>query len=135
MRQKRDMSGNPCRRTGVLVVDDDRAIRHMVQWGLEHDGFDVWVAASGREAIDLYRTHQKSIAVVLLDVRMPELDGPHTLDALRELNGEVPACFMSGDTCGYEPNELAGRGASRFIAKPFLLDNLAETLRSLAGDA
>ncbi len=126
------MSRPPCPKIGVLVVDDDHAIRHMLQWTLKHDGFDVLVAGSGREAIDVYRENRKDIAVVLLDVRMPELDGPQTLDALRELNLEVPACFMSGGMSGYQADELLKRGAARFIPKPFLLHDLAEILRSRA---
>jgi CheY-like chemotaxis protein len=118
-------------RPGVLVVDDDHLVRCMVQLGLERSGFDIWSASNGREAIQLYRAHRESIGVVLLDVRMPGLDGPETLDALRELNPDVRACFMSGDMGGYEPEELRRRGAADVIAKPFLLDELANRLRLL----
>jgi two-component system, OmpR family, response regulator len=113
---------------GVLVVDDEHLVRVMVQLGLERNGFDVWLAPDGREAIRLYRKHRDRIAVVLLDVRMPGLDGPQTLDALRELNPKVPACFMSGNTGAYEPEELRQRGAAYVIAKPFRLDQLANVL-------
>jgi CheY-like chemotaxis protein len=119
-------------RPGVLVVDDDHFVRSMLQLGLERDGFDVWLASSGREAIDVYRGHRERIAVALLDVRMPGLDGPGTLDALRELNPDVVACFMSGDTGDYGPDELRRRGATRVIAKPFLLNELANVLWLLA---
>jgi two-component system, OmpR family, response regulator len=125
----------PCEKLGVLVVDDEHMVRIMVQLGLERSGFDVWLARSGREAIDLYRRHTEEIAVVLLDVRMPGLDGPHTLEVLRELNPEVPACFMSGDTGTYEPEELLQRGAAYVIAKPFHLDDLANILRLMAHGA
>jgi len=117
---------------GVLVVDDDRLVRLMVQLGLERNGFDVWLAPNGRAAIDQYREQQERIAVVLLDVCMPGLDGPATLDALRALNADVQACFMSGDLGKYEPEELLQRGAAQVIAKPFQLDHLADILRLLA---
>jgi CheY-like chemotaxis protein len=113
----------------VLVVDDEHLVRIMVQLGLERNGFDVWLASGGREAIGLYRKHRDSIAVVLLDVRMPGLDGPQTLDALRELNPGVRACFMSGDTGAYELDGLRERGAVCVIAKPFHLEDLANVLR------
>jgi CheY-like chemotaxis protein len=113
------------------VVDDEHLVRIMVQLGLERNGFDVWLASDGREAINLYRKYRGRIAVVLLDVRMPGLDGPQTLDALRELNPEVPACFMSGNTGAYDPEELRRRGAASFIAKPFRLEQLAHVLRLL----
>ena len=122
LRQPRD-------KPGVLVVDDEYLVRIMVQLGLERNGFDVWLASGGREAIGLYRKHRDSIAVVLLDVRMPGLDGPQTLDALRELNPGVRACFMSGDTGAYELEGLQQRGAACVIAKPFHLEDLANVLR------
>lgn len=122
-----------CRnKPGVLVVDDEYLVRIMVQLGLERNGFEVWPASNGREAVALYRAYRNEIAIVLLDVRMPGLDGPQTLDALRELNPKVLACFMSGDTGAYEPEELVQRGAAQVIAKPFHLDELASILRLLA---
>jgi len=117
---------------GVLVVDDEHLVRIMVQLGLERNGFEVWLAPNGREAVDLYRAHREDIAVVLLDVRMPGLDGPQTLDALRELDSEVLACFMGGTKEDYNPKELRQRGAAYVIAKPFHLDELANILRLLA---
>ncbi len=122
----------PGEKPGVLVVDDEHMVRIMVQLGLERSGFDVLLARSGREAIDLYRGHAEEIAVVLLDVCMPGLDGVHTLEVLRELNPEVVACFMSTDSSVYEPEELVDRGAEYVIIKPFRLDDLASILRPLA---
>ena len=121
----------PHAKPGVLVVDDDYLVRVMVQRGLERNGFDVWLASGGREAIELYRKHRDSIAVVLLDVRMPSPDGPQTLDALRELNPGIRACFMSGDTGAHDPEGLRQRGAACVIAKPFLVEDLANVLRQV----
>jgi DNA-binding NtrC family response regulator len=89
------------------------------------------LAPDGREAIDLYRAHKEDIAVVLLDVRMPGLDGPQTLDALRDLNSEVLACFMGGDGGTHAPDELVERHAAHVIAKPFMIDDLVDILRRL----
>lgn len=126
-------SGEPDRnRPGVLVVDDDQLVRLMVRTGLERNGFDVWIAADADEAVEVYRMHTGRIAVVLLDVQMPGRDGPETLDALRELDPGVPVCFMSGDTGDYTADELTRRGATCFVPKPFLLNDLAETLRQVA---
>jgi len=122
----------PCEKPGVLVVDDEHMVRIMVQLGLERNGFEVWLARSGREAIDLYRRHAEEIAVVLLDVQMPGLDGLKTLEVLHELNPEVRACFMSGDTVACKPEELLERGAAYVIAKPFHLHDLANILRLMA---
>jgi CheY-like chemotaxis protein len=121
----------PREKPSVLVVDDDHLVRAMVQLGLERNGFDVWLAPSGREAIDLYREHRKHITVILLEVCLPGLDGPQTLAALRELNPEILVCFMSGNRGDYDCRELLRRGAAQVIAKPFHLDQLATVLRRL----
>ena len=122
----------PGDKPGVLVVDDEHPVRAVVQLGLERNGFEVWLATNGREAVHLYRKHREHIAVVLLDVRMPGLDGPATLDVLRSLNPGVLVCFMSGDTGDYEQEQLRQRGAVHVIVKPFHLDQLAKVLRRLA---
>src|SRR5579883_1265425 len=77
---------SPPGRVGVLVVEDDDLVRRVVEMGLRQSEFDVWSALDGREAIELYRREREHVDVVLLDVRMPGLDGPEILDALRELN-------------------------------------------------
>jgi CheY-like chemotaxis protein len=123
----------PRERPGVLVVDDDHLVRALLQLGLERDGFDVWSALNGREAIRLYREHRDRIAVVLLDAHLPGLDGPQTLGALRKLGPEVRACFMTGGPGAYDPEGLRQSGAAQVIAKPFDLDELAHVLRPLVG--
>ena len=92
------------------MVDDEHMVRIMVQLGLERNGFDVLLARSGPEAIELYRGHAEEIAVVLLDVCMPGLDGLETLEVLRKLNPDVVACFMSGESGGCHPESLHRAG-------------------------
>src|SRR5262249_59047688 len=79
----------PPDRPGILVVDDDETVRDVVNAWMRQDGFAVWLVASGREALDLYRRHREDIDVVLLDVQMPGLDGPQTLAAHRDLNPQL----------------------------------------------
>jgi CheY-like chemotaxis protein len=119
----------------VLVVDDEHLVRVVVQLGLEKSGFHVRLASSGQEAIHLYQEHKDGIDLVLLDVRMPDLDGPQTLDVLRQLNPNVLVCFMSGNTGAYQWEDLLGRGAAEVIAKPFHLDRLTSVLRRLLDGA
>ena len=122
-------------RPGVLVVDDEALLRAVLQLSLEGDGFDVCLASNGRDAIQLYGKHRDNIAVVLLDVRMPGLDGLQTLDALLKLNSKVQVCLMTGGTGAGELEKLRQRGAAHAIAKPFRLDQLANVLRQLVNGA
>jgi CheY-like chemotaxis protein len=113
---------------GVLIVDDCELMRLMLRLALEQTGFRVWVANTGAEAINLYREHRAAIAAVLLDVQMPGLDGPRTLDALRDLGPDIQVCFVSGDTGQYTPEELIRRGARAVFSKPFRITDLADAV-------
>jgi DNA-binding response OmpR family regulator len=117
---------------GLLIVDDEWHVRGMLEAGLRQEGFAVWTAATGQEALELYRIHGEVIDVVLLDVRMPDLDGPQTLAALRDHSPQVRCCFMSGDLGGYTMEGLRSAGAVDVLQKPFPLREVARRLRDLA---
>jgi CheY-like chemotaxis protein len=84
------------RRPGVLVVDEEACVRGVLGTLLRGQGFVVLLAASGLEAVTLYRQHGREIDAVVLDVRMPGLDGPQTLAALRQLDPHVRSVFLTG---------------------------------------
>lgn len=104
----------------ILVVEDEPAVLKMLDLALRHYGFSVKLAACGREAVELYRDHYRDIALVLLDVQMPDMDGPATLVALKEINPGLPCCFMSGHTGKYSTRELLDLGAAHVLMKPFV---------------
>jgi len=123
------------REYGILVVDDEDYVRDVLDVGLRQRGFAVWLAASGREAIDAYGCHRQDIDVVLMDVRMPRVDGPRTLAALQELNPKIRCCFMTGDLGSYTEEGLRGLGAATVLTKPFRLAEVAQLLREVASNA
>src|SRR5262245_34859637 len=89
-------SPGPAVPPGALVIDDDPMLLTLLRAVLAGEGFTVWTAETGSEGVELYRAHREQIAVVLLDVRMPGLDGPQTLTELRKIEPGVTCCFMSG---------------------------------------
>ena len=103
----------------LLVVEDEAAVLKLMEVALRHYGFAVKLAASGQEAIDLYQRHHQTIALTLLDVQMPDLDGPDTLAALQKINPGVRFCFISGHTGKYSAEELRAMGAAHIFQKPF----------------
>jgi CheY-like chemotaxis protein len=117
---------------GVLVVDDEAFIRTLLAAGLRQEGLAVWLAASGQEALDLYRRHRDAIDVALLDVRMPGADGVQTLTALRVLGPRILPCFMSGDLGNYTEEGLRDLGAATVFRKPFDVSEVARVLAELA---
>ena len=115
----------------ILVVDDEPALLRLLEVWLRQEGFAVVTAASGAEALEAYRRHAAALAVVLLDVRMPGMDGRRTLAALRQIDPTV-RCYLTGGDPGVLEGALA-QGAAGSFPKPFRLDDLARELRQAAG--
>jgi anti-anti-sigma factor len=124
-----DSSDSP---SAVLVVDDETEIQSALRAVLRIEGYKVWLAGHGHQAVELYRRHCKETAVVLLDVLMPGMDGPHTLAALRKLCPTVRSCFMTGDPTPYTEGALLQMGAVRVFRKPFDFTEVIDTLNQLA---
>jgi CheY-like chemotaxis protein len=112
-------------------VDDDAAVRLLLDTALRHFGFTVWLAGHGQEAIEVYRQEGPAIDLVLLDVRMPVLDGPQTLTALLRLNPQLRCCFMTGQAGSYSHDQLLQLGAAHLFQKPFQLTEMARILKQL----
>lgn len=116
-------------RPGILVIDDDPAVAMVLELLLRDLGCEVWVAAEGRDGLALYGTHRRHISLVLLDVRMPDMDGPQTLQALRAIDPHVVCCFMSGDSGEYT-EEFLKQTAIGLLRKPFGTAEIERLLRS-----
>jgi anti-sigma B factor antagonist len=119
--------------TGVLVVDDEPPVLSVLATRLRIEGYKVWLAGHGHQAIELYQRHREEIAVVLLDVLLPGLDGPHTLIALQKLCPTVGCCFMTGNPKPYMEEDLLQMGAIRVFRKPFAFIEILDTLNHLVG--
>lgn len=101
----------------VLVVDDEARMRKLVKDFLVIKGFQVIEAGDGEEAVDLFFA-QKDIALVILDVMMPKMDGWQVCKAIRQYS-QVPVIMLTAR--GEERDELQGfdLGADEYISKPF----------------
>lgn len=104
----------------ILYIDDEADIREIAQMALELDpDFVVETRGSGREGIAAARDWAP--ALILLDVMMPELDGPTVLGLLREdpVTAGIPVVFITARTQAQEVVHLRALGACGVIAKPF----------------
>ncbi|HWT92892.1 MAG TPA: response regulator [Solirubrobacteraceae bacterium] len=121
----------------VLLVDDEPDIREIARLSLENvGGWQVTTAASGVEALAL--TRESRFDAVLLDVMMPDLDGPATLARLREegLIEGVPVIFLTAKVQAADRRQLDALGAAGTIGKPFDPMRLSdEVARVLSEDA
>jgi len=116
----------------ILVVDDEDLVRMVVARMLERQGFAVLTAAGGAEAVELLLQHHGEIACVLLDLKMPRMDGEQTLSAIREIDGEVPV-ILSSAYCEPESTRRFGQSFTGFIRKPYQPASLQEKLREVLG--
>ncbi|MDX1532499.1 MAG: response regulator, partial [Rhodothermales bacterium] len=104
----------------VLVVEDDPDIQAIVRLALESiGGFTVAVASNGREALEIAPAFGPDL--VLLDVMMPELDGPSTLQHLRRRpeTAETPVVFLTAKAQQHETEHYRTLGIADIIPKPF----------------
>ncbi|HEX3499415.1 MAG TPA: response regulator transcription factor [Stellaceae bacterium] len=130
--------GNPALRGGnafrVVIVDDDELFREMLHFKLTDEGYDVAAFSGGSAALDFFAAGEKA-DVILLDWRMPEMNGLEVLRRLRRAGNSTPVIFftvLSDDT--YEEAALEG-GAIDFIDKSRRLSILVTRLRLIAEGA
>ena len=115
-------------RPRVLVVDDEESIRSSLRMILEFERYRVEEASTGREA--LRRVMTRHPAAVLLDIKMPEMDGLATLSRLRERGHDMPVVMISGHGDVAAAVEATRLGAYDFLEKPLERDRVLLALRN-----
>jgi two-component system, OmpR family, phosphate regulon sensor histidine kinase PhoR len=114
----------------VLVVDDELNIRDGSQRILSRAGFDVLTAATGREALDLLQ--EKTIPIILLDMKMPGMDGMEALKQIRQLDPAILVIVITGFATVETAIEAMKQGAYDFIPKPFEPEQLRIVVKRAA---
>jgi hypothetical protein len=112
----------------ILVVDDEAAIREITKESLETYAYKVLTASDGIEAIALYAQHRQEIAVVLIDMMMPSMDGPTTIRLLQKMNPKVKIIAVSGLSSNYQFVRGEVIGIKAFLAKPYTAKELLKTI-------
>jgi CheY-like chemotaxis protein len=114
----------------VLVIDDEDGVREIIQFSLEAVAdWEVLTAASGREGLETAQAQQPD--AILLDVMMPDMDGPTTFQQL-QLNAttrHIPTIFLTAKVRASEQQQLLDLGVTGTIAKPFKAQDLANQIR------
>ena len=112
----------------ILLVDDEEAVRDVVEMMLSMLGLEVDSAADGREAVAKFARQPERYQVILLDLSMPEMDGELCFQELRRIRNDIRVILSSGYNELELNDRFAGRGFSGFIQKPYTIDLLRETL-------
>ena len=112
----------------VLIVDDEESIRSSLERLLSYEKFKTFAAADGAAALDLAASER--IDVVLLDIKMPGMDGLEVLGKLKELHPGLPVIIISGHGTISTAVDATKLGAYDFLEKPIDMDRLLLTIRN-----
>lgn len=110
----------------ILVVDDEDAVRMVLQKSLELLGYDVIAAENGNEALSLFQENPQSVALVVMDMIMPQMPGHVLFYELQKLAPRVKVLISSGYSSDAKTQDLLSNGAVGFIQKPFAIEELAQ---------
>lgn len=113
----------------ILIAEDDRKFSAVLKDDLEDEGYAVDLCEDGVEAVLNFIAHGKDYDFVLLDIKMPKLDGINALKIIKRLNPKVPAITFSGNAGSGEMAESVKVGAIRCLTKPFELNDLKEEIK------
>ena len=115
----------------ILLVDDEEIIISAVSRMMVRLGYTVLTAQSGQEAVDIYKSRQGDIDLVILDVIMPGMNGSETFDRLRAIDPEIDILLSSGFNAEGQAQDILQRGCRGFIQKPFTVGQLSQKLAEM----
>jgi signal transduction histidine kinase len=112
----------------VLLVEDEPAVLEVCYVLLKELGYTVLTATNGQQAMEVYTAHQAAIALVLLDLVMPEMGGEALFKALRQMNPAVKVVIMTGYPLEEEGKQLLAQGILAWVQKPPSIEQLARLI-------
>src|SRR5260221_3327572 len=114
--------------SNILIIDDEKAIRKTLSEILSYEGYKIDEAGDGEEG--LKKVKEKAYDVILLDIKMPKIDGIEFLEKTKETNPDIPIIMISGHGTIETAVEAVKKGAYDYISKPPDLNRLLITIRN-----
>lgn len=111
----------------ILVIDDEAIVRTSCERSLRPEGYEVRLASGGREGLEMMETDPCSL--VLLDLKMPDIDGIEVLNRIRESWPQTRVVMITGYSTVDTAVQALRLGAFNFIEKPFTPDTLITAVR------
>lgn len=128
--EEKEASGPHPQRPRALVVEDTDVVRRLITLLLESDGWHVLTAADGAEALALTKARNRSLDLLVTDIRMPKMGGQELAERLRQSTPWLPVLFVSG-WLDDVPLHTAGRADVSFMQKPPEPDELLRIAKEL----
>ena len=119
----------------ILWVDDEDIALEIWSQTLQKLGFKVLQARYGYEALKIFEKNKNKISLVILDMRMPGMDGCEVYDRLKVIKQEIKIIVVSGYIDQYYIDELLKRNFGDYIEKPFKLKELSEKMEKVLGQS
>lgn len=113
----------------ILIVDDEVNIRFTITEALASLPVEIDVASDGRQALD--KVEQGAFSVILLDLRMPGMDGMETLERLRQSRPEIPVVILTAHGTIESAVDAMKLGAIDFLKKPFVPDDVRQLVNRI----
>ncbi len=113
----------------VLLADDEPMVTELLRLVLTEAGFQVISCSDGREAVENFKKYRDSIALVLLDYRMPELNGIEAFSRIHEIAPGIPVLLMSGNIAAADIEDLKRKGLRGVLRKPCVADEVLVAIR------
>jgi PAS domain S-box-containing protein len=115
----------------ILLIDDEEYVRDLGKRILERAGYTVITAANGKEALEIYAREQSNIALVVLDLIMPQMDGAKCLEELLKINPQVKVIVSTGHSMDAQERLHLGSMARGFVNKPYEVRQLVQAVRGI----
>ena len=113
----------------IFIVDDEPEMTEELKEILEDEGYEVKVAFNGVEAIKSFKKHQ--FGLVLLDIKMPKMDGIETYRRMRKISRDVPIIIVTGSFAKKNAEQALREGANDVVYKPFEVEKLLLKIRQM----
>ena len=113
----------------ILVIDDEPSIRELLDTILRRKGYDVVLADTGQKGLDIFR--QERPDVVVLDLKMPGMDGLTVLQHVRSLPPNQSVVILTGAGTPEAEQQVRALGVTEFVEKEFSLHHLGDALKRL----
>ena len=115
----------------VLLVDDEEMLRELHSEMIRSCGMECLVAENGIKAVEIYKQHQNQIDLVIMDMLMPEMNGPDAFRVLKQINPKIMVWVSSGFSMNNDIQTILDEGVQGFIQKPYDTNGLVEKIMAV----
>ncbi len=115
----------------ILLVDDDEVVRDLAAAVLDNFGYQVITASNGKDALNIYIRRNREIALVILDLIMPEMDGKQFLNEVLRIDPKAKVIIASGHSVNGKVEEIFLSRAKAFVDKPYDIKDLLKNVRNV----